>query len=174
MVAVKLFSCIVTVLLVGCGDSTNNSDLVTYIAEIKSQPAVQIEPLPPFRPYKSFTYSATSLRGPFDIPVKVQNLPVKSVVTNVKPDFNRPKEFLEEFPFGNLAMVGTISQNEELWVLISAGDAGIFRVKAGNFLGKNHGKIVTASETQVDVVEIVPNGVDGWIERPRTLKLQGQ
>ncbi len=170
---VKLFLGMAVVQLLGCSAKPSNEDLLVFIEEVKAQPKMQIEPLPPFRPYKAFTYSATALRGPFDVPVKVQNLPIKKEASSVKPDFNRPKEFLEEFAFGSLSMVGTISQNSELWVLINAGAGGIFRVKEGNYLGKNHGKIVNATENQIDVVEIVPNGTDGWIQRPRTIKLQG-
>jgi type IV pilus assembly protein PilP len=58
-----------------------------------------------------------------------------------------------------------------LWVLIDDGEEGIHRVREGNYLGRNHGKIVEISESYVSVIEIVSTGVEGWIERPRTLKL---
>ena len=54
------------------------------------------------------------------------------------------------------------------------GEGGVHRVRVGNYLGKNHGKIVSATETSVEVIEIVPSGVGGWLERPRTIKLTEQ
>jgi type IV pilus assembly protein PilP len=44
----------------------------------------------------------------------------------------------------------------------------------GDFLGRNHGKIVEMTDTYVAVVEIVSDGTqDGWVERPRTIELSG-
>ena len=51
---------------------------------------------------------------------------------------------------------------------------GVHRVTLGNFLGRHHGKIVEMSDTYVAVIEIVSDGTeDGWVERPRTIKLTG-
>ena len=53
-------------------------------------------------------------------------------------------------------------------------DGGVHRVQVGNFLGRAHGKIVETTDTYVAVVEIVSDGTqDGWVERPRTIKLSG-
>ena len=40
-------------------------------------------------------------------------------------------------------------------------------------MGMNQGRIVGISPTQIDLVEIVPDGRDGYVERPRTLVLIG-
>jgi len=47
------------------------------------------------------------------------------------------------------------------------------RGKVGNYLGRNHEKIVEMTATYVAVIEIVSDGNDGWVERPRTVKLHG-
>ena len=159
-------------LSIGCSNSIDTTDLADFIAKEKVQSSQQIDPLPPFRTYKAFVYGATALRAPFDAPIKVKKLPPGERTSNVKPDFNRPKEFLEEFTIGSLSMVGTITKDSELWILISAGDAGVFRVKQGNYIGKNHGRIVRSSTVDLDIIEVVPNGVDGWIQRPRTIILK--
>jgi type IV pilus assembly protein PilP len=53
-------------------------------------------------------------------------------------------------------------------------DGGIHRVTEGNFLGRDHGKIVELTDTYLAVVEIVSDGTsDGWVERPRTIELSG-
>ena len=60
------------------------------------------------------------------------------------------------------------------WTLIQDPEGGIHRVTTGNFLGRHHGKIVEMNEIYIAVVEIVADGTqDGWVERPRTIKLSG-
>jgi len=156
-------------LLGGCGG--NFADLDAYMAEMRAQPKGTIDPIPTFKPYQSFTYAAQSLRAPFDIPVTVKEITRLMQGSAIKPDLARPREFLERFNLESLAMVGTLAQKGTLWVLMNDGEGGVHRVRVGNYMGKNHGKIVEATETSVSLVEIVPNGVGGWIERPRTIKL---
>ncbi len=170
----KLFlvaGCVASLFLGGCGGFNENSDLVDYIEETKRRPAGQIDPLPPFVPYQSFSYSAMTLRAPFDPPVDEVQQMVVGKRTGVKPDLNREKEYLEEFNIAGLSMVGTLERNGVLWALIDDGAGGIHRVAKGNYLGKNHGSIVAASGRQLDVVEIVPDGVGGWVERPQVLQI---
>ena len=155
------------VLLSGCG--RDFSDLDAFMAETKARPSGTIEPIPVFKPYESFTYSAQSLRAPFDIPVPQSDRFVTG--KEVKPDLGRAREFLERFNFESLSMVGTLEQKGTLWALIGDGEGGVHRVRVGNYLGKNHGKIVEISETEISVQEIVPSGTGGWIARPRTIKL---
>ena len=47
-----------------------------------------------------------------------------------------------------------------------------FRGGIGNYVGRNYGRINSISETQLHIVEIVPSGSGGWMERPQTLTLQ--
>lgn len=157
--------------LTACGSSDFN-DLDDYMAEKKARPGGHIKPIPPFQAYKAFTYSAAGLRSPFEKPVQVKEITRIQARTNVTPDENRTKEYLEQFGLDSLKMVGTLLQTDTLWVLMQDQDGGVHRVKQGNFMGRNHGKIVEATDTYVSLVEIVSNGLDGWIERPRTIKLK--
>ncbi len=157
--------------LSGCGGYNENQDLLNYIEETKRRPSGQIDPLPPFVPYQSFTYSAMTLRSPFDPPVDEVQQMVVGKRTGVKPDLNREKEYLEEFNIASLTMVGTLERGGVMWALIDDGSGGIHRVSEGNFLGKNHGRIIMATSRQVDVVEIVPDGIGGWAERPQVLQI---
>lgn len=157
--------------LLACS-SGNFSDLDQYMAEIKAKPKGELEPIPVFRPYESFVYSATILRAPFTKPVKVKEITRVGRSTNIKPDENRTKEFLEGVNIESMTMVGTMEQSGILWVLMNDGTGGVHRVRKGNYLGRNHGKIVEATENYVTVIEIVPNGLDGWVERPRSIKME--
>ena len=171
--AISVVTCVSCLLLIGCGGS-DNSDLRQFVEETKRRPAGAIEPLPSFRPYEAFSYSATTERSPFEPPVKALDLYLGNVQGKVKPVLSRRKEFLEEFAIEDLSMVGTLEQNDQLWVLVNDGAGGIHRVTKGNYLGRDHGKIVAATPGQITLVEIVSDGVDGWIERPRTIELSVQ
>jgi len=154
----------------GCGGG-DFDDLNAFMAQAKARPKGHIEPIPTFTPYKAFSYSATALRSPFDKPVAVKEITRLGSAAAVKPDLTRPKEFLERFNLESLSMVGTIEQLGQLWILVDDGEGGVHRVRKGNYIGRNHGRIVEATETYLSVIEIVSNGGDGWVERPRTLKL---
>ncbi|MEO0435874.1 MAG: pilus assembly protein PilP [Pseudomonadota bacterium] len=150
------------------------SDLDQYMTEKRSRPGGIIEPIPTFKAYEAFAYSATRLRSPFDRPIEVREITQLQAISAVKPDDNRAKEFLEQYTFDSLSMVGTLERGLNNWALIKDPQGGIHRVQIGNFLGRNHGKIVEMTETYLAVVEIVSDGTsDGWVERPRTIELSG-
>lgn len=161
----------VALILSACSVNSNHTDLRNYIADVKKRPAGNIEAIPTFRPYESFVYASAGLRSPFDRPIDIQQREFTRSGKNITPDFNRAKEYLEGFELSSLQMVGTLKQGKFLWALIKDAQGGIHRVKDGNFLGTNHGRIVSASETKLDLVEIVSDGLDGWVERPRILAL---
>ena len=161
--------------IAGCSSDGDLDDLRNYAAEVNARPKGRIEPLPEFQPYENFDYSASGLREPFSAPVEIQLMKYQQeqAQSNIKPDLDRPKEYLESFSIDTLNMVGTITTAEgELWALVDDGEGGVHRVQPGNYLGKNYGRIVGLDEGQIDIVEIVPDGHGGWLERPRALKLQ--
>jgi len=164
-------SLLLALLLVGCSD-TKHADLNAYIDETLARPAGEIEPVPPLRPYKTYKYSAVTLRSPFEPPRDAAAQDDNFGRAAVAPDETRPREYLEGIAFASLSMVGSLERNGAIWALIDDGRGGIHRVTMGNYLGKNHGRIVSLSKTQIDIIEIVPDGKNGWIERPRTLTLK--
>jgi len=163
--------------LSGCSTGDNLADLEGYVAEVNARPKGRIEPLPEFKPYESFQYSAAGLREPFTAPVEIQLMKYQQeqAQSDIKPDLNRPKEYLEGFSIDSLVMVGTVTTSSgELWGLIDDGSGGVHRVRPGNYVGKNYGRIVGLEESQIDVIEIVSDGSGGWLERPRAIKLQDE
>lgn len=160
-------------MLAGCG-GRDFSDLETFMAEKRARPGGIIAPIPTFKAYEAFAYSATTLRSPFDRPIEVREISQLQAISAIKPDESRSREFLEQFTFDSLRMVGTLERGAVNWTLIKDPDGGVHRVAIGNFLGRHHGKIVEMTETYVAAVEIVSDGTqDGWVERPRTIKLSG-
>lgn len=161
------------VLLTACG-SKNFSDLDAFMASKRDRPGGVIAPIPTFKAYEAFSYSATMFRSPFDRPVEVREISQLQAISAIKPDDSRAKEFLEQYTFDSLRMVGTLERDGVNWTLITDPEGGVHRVTQGNFLGRHHGKIVEMTDSFVAVVEIVSDGTkDGWVERPRTIKLSG-
>lgn len=160
-------------LLSGCA-GRDFSDLDAFMASKRDRPGGVIAPIPTFKTYEAFSYSATTLRSPFDRPVEVREITQLQAISAIKPDESRAKEFLEQYTFDSLTMVGTLERDGNNWTLIKDPDGGVHRVTIGNYLGRHHGKIVEMTDTYVAVVEIVSDGTeDGWVERPRTIKLSG-
>ncbi|MCQ4324680.1 pilus assembly protein PilP [Stutzerimonas stutzeri] len=158
-------------LLAGCGAGSDFDDLQQYLDEVRAKPKGAIEPLPAFIPYEAFTYSAAALRPPFQPPVKLDLAQRQKGSKDIHPDEARVKQFLEGFNIENFVMVGTLANEAGRYALIKGGE-GVHRVKVGDYLGRNHGRIVEISDAGVDVLEIVPDGEGGWLERPRSLTLK--
>lgn len=159
------------VVLQGCSSGSDFSDLQAFMDEVRSKPKGEIEPLPQFLPYEAFTYGASSLRSPFQPPVKIEVAGRQKGSKEIKPDETRVKQFLEGFNIEVFEMVGTLANKDGVFALVS-GAGGVHRVKVGDYLGRNYGRILTIDESKVDVVEIVPDGEGGWLERPRSLSLK--
>ena len=157
--------------LAACSDAGDFSDLRQYMEEVRDRPKGSIEPLPKFQPYEPFTYSASSLRSPFQPPVKIDMAEKQKGSKDIKPDETRVKQFLEGFNIEVFEMVGTLRNETGMYGLVQ-GAGGVHRVKQGDYLGRNHGRIVSINESNIDVVEIVPDGEGGWLERPRSITLK--
>lgn len=151
-----------------CGRGTD--ELQAYIDEVKARPGGRIEPLPEIRPAPSFVYEAGNRRSPFmpDTPQqRVSNDP--NAVQG--PDPNRPREFLEQFPLDTLRMVGTLRGRTGSFGLVQTADGLVHRVAVGNHLGQNYGRISAISESGIQLVEVIPDGLGGFIERPAGIGL---
>ncbi|MFZ5559953.1 MAG: pilus assembly protein PilP [Pseudomonadota bacterium] len=155
--------------LAGC--SASFDDVQYQMEAIRQKPRGRIEPPPEFNPMPTYTYAAHQLRSPFAPPAAADQVVLNSG-KKVEPDLNRPQEYLERFSLEALRLKGTLRRPDgPLYALIEDSNGGVQRVKEGNYLGKNQGKIVEVTPSQVSIVEIVPDGRDGWVERPRSLTL---
>jgi type IV pilus assembly protein PilP len=149
----------------GCSDDTDQ--LRAQIAEIKSRPGGRIEPLPEVKPYETFAYPAADLRSPFE-----PGVPASASGPNaIRPDSSRPREFLEQFSLDTLRMVGTLKLQARVYGLVQTKDGLVHRVLPGNHLGQNDGRITAIEEGKISLIEIVPDGMGGFIERPAALAL---
>ncbi|MGD9388649.1 MAG: pilus assembly protein PilP [Gammaproteobacteria bacterium] len=150
------------------GCSRSMSDLEGYIAEVNERPGGAIDPLPPVKTYETVTYERSDARSPF-----VPDLPAAGGGDDdgVRPDATRKREFLEGFPLDTLRMVGTLNKEGQLYGLVQTSDKLIHRVVVGNYLGQNDGRIISITESAIQLLEIVPDGLGGYTERAASIGL---
>ena len=166
-----LFIASLAVGLAGC-NGDNMSDLKRYVNEVKARKQGHIEPLPEIKQIETFAYVAGERRSPFLQVQQGEEQVEESVANGLAPDPNRRKEELENYSLDSLRMVGTLEQTEVMWALVRTKDSTIYRVKAGNYLGKNHGQITGISESKIELTEIIPDGQRGYRERQASLALK--
>ncbi|MFT5033066.1 MAG: type IV pilus assembly protein PilP [Bacteroidia bacterium] len=160
------------ILMTACSGDSGYRDIDLFMDEAKSRPVGQIPLIPPFKTYKAFNYSASGLRSPFARPVEAKQVARLLGSASVTPDFNRKQEYLEQFSLDSMRMVGSLEMDGVRWALIRDSENSVHRVRLGNYLGRNHGRILESNENYIVIVEIVSDGAEGWIERPRTLEIK--
>ncbi len=164
-----LFATLTAAALAGCDSDMN--DLQQFVAETKQKHQGRVDPLPPFFEYETVTYTETGLRDPFKPSQAAATTVVAASSGGPRPSDNRRREALEGFPLDSLKMVGILKQRTSSWALVQDKDGTIHRVQPGNYAGQNHGKITRISENEINLVELIPDGISGWIQRQAQLKL---
>lgn len=180
MIKSKLFSRtllagVISGLLTACDTGTHN-DLVSFVDNTNKQAlrSTSIESLPDIKPYETYLYEIGDKRDPFTPTLVIDDATETATGDGIHPDPNRRKEALEGYPLDSLRMVGTLQREDQLWAIIQVinnPDSGIHRIVTGNYVGQNHGQIVRISEEQIELVEIIPNGLGGWRENETTIAL---
>lgn len=145
------------------------ADLEAFIQSSGDGIESQIDPLPEIKLHQYFTYQAFDIPSPF---VPRKNDLVQTSDRGIQPDLTRRKELLESYPLESLLMVGTLQQHNMIFALIKSPDGGLYRVKAGNYLGQNFGRVSHISESEIKLLEIVQEGVNEWAEKTSVLMLK--
>ena len=151
--------------IAGC--SGGQSDLQKWIADTKKKPGGRIQALPEVKPYETFAYSATKLRSPF----QPQGVNALNGQTALRPSSRRNREFLEGVSLDTLKMVGTFKVGSSFYGLVQSKDGLVHKVQPGNYLGQNDGKVTTITGGKISLVEVIPDGLGGYLERPASLAL---
>jgi type IV pilus assembly protein PilP len=146
--------------------SSKDDELDQFISETKKEPGGRVEPLPELKPYESYAYESATIRSPF--------MPGGSgagSAAGLRPDSRRNREFLEQFSLDTLRMVGTLRLSDRTYGLVKTKDGLVHRVLPGNYLGQADGRVTEILPSKISVVEIVPDGLGGYMERPASLAL---
>ena len=91
--------------------------------------------------------------------------------STIRPSAERSREYLEQFPLDTLRMVGTLQLGEVNYGLVQTSDGLIHRVVPGNYLGQNDGRIEIIEESEIKLIEIISDGIGGYVERQAAIGL---
>lgn len=161
----------VAVALAGCESRTDQVQV--KLQEIRNQAPLPIQPPPTFTPVPNYSYGGYQLKSPF-IPTSLADELKVRAGKRVYPNLSRPLQPLESYALEELIMKGTMRDAAgNIVALIKTPDGELEKVQKGSYMGQNHGRIITINPNQMELLEIVPDGQDGYIERPRTLVLHG-
>ena len=152
-------------LISGCAQDM--SDLKQEVAKLEARPGGEIEPIPEMKPTPKYAYSVPAgERTPF-MPPEVES---EERDNGLKPDLDRPREPLEQFPLDALSMRGIINRQETTFALVRDGEGIIHEVALGDHMGRNYGEVVEISESSITLEEIVPDGQGGWKKQTTVVK----
>ena len=161
---IGIASCVLV--LQGCVDS-NFTDLREFVETAYQDEKPAIDPLPPFEPYKAYAYQPDEGSDPFSTGNIITNKDAEGNAISNRPDRDRVKEELENFPLDALSMVGTLSQKGVPWVVVQTSEGAAHLATVGNYLGQNDGKIkdIFPNEERVVLVETVTDPSGRWVTR---------
>jgi type IV pilus assembly protein PilP len=159
-------------LLAGCGDS-NVREVRDWMAQIQRETRPAVKPLPAPKQFIPYAYSAAQMVDPFN-PNKllVELAKTSDASTNpFKPDTNRPKEVLENYPLDTMRMVGALQKGGVNYGLVQI-DRNVYQVRAGQHMGENFGLVTAVTDNEIDIRETVQDATGEWTERKTKLELQ--
>jgi type IV pilus assembly protein PilP len=152
----------------GLAACSGQGDLREWVAQVKARKGAPLPPLPVVKTFESFIYQDQDRRDPFE------PAPPEAGSQNAAgphPDQNRPREPLEAFPLDSLKMVGTIGTRGNIEALVKDPQGVIYQVRVGEYMGQNYGHVTQVTAGEIDLVELVPNGSGGWMERDASVAL---
>lgn len=157
-------------LLAGCGEE-EFQDLQEFVNKSGEGLRGKIEAPPEVKPYEPFSYdNSAGLPDPFK-PRKPEKKKAGSGVS-LSPELeNHKKEELEDFPLESLKMVGFVNIHGIANAVIRCPDGKIRHAKTGNYMGQNYGHILSITETEIKLKEMVQDSTGDWTERTSSLQL---
>lgn len=161
----RMAGILAVVALVGCSQGESPQQ---WVAREKAKKGAPLAPLPVIKTFEAFLYKDQDLRDPFGLSLEEQD---QANSSGPHPDQNRPREALESFPLDGLKMSGTLGSSKSMEGLLRDPDGVVHRIRVGNYIGQNYGRIIGIDEDHIDLVELVTNGAGGWMERQAKISL---
>ena len=157
--------------LTACNSKTE--EVEQLMKEIREQTPIKVPTPPSFESMPNYSYVSNHHRSPF-IPTSLAHELKVMAGKQVFPDLQRPLQPLESYALEELYMKGTIrSKSGKIIALISTPDRHVEQLQVGHYMGKNYGRVVNITANEIHLLEVLPDGRDGYIERPRTMILHG-
>ncbi len=160
--------------LSACGDS-DQEDLQKWMVEQRAQVKPSITPIAEPKKFTPQAYTEATSFEPFNMLKLTQALRREASQPGnsdlIAPELARRKEALEAFPLDSMAMVGSMNRDGQPVALVKV-DKLLYKVRIGEYLGLNYGRVTRINESEVALREIVQDAAGEWIERAASLQLQ--
>jgi type IV pilus assembly protein PilP len=170
---ILLLSIFSSVFLSGCTGSSSRSEIEQFVVKTKATHKHKVEPLPPKIVKPDARYIGVTKRSPFVSSDEFIKSQVASSNAVDVPDLDRVKEVLEKINLEDLTMVGSLKKDDNTtWGLIADNTGRIYKVKEGQYIGQNFGKIIHVNEKNIEIKEAVSNGFGGWQSNTVVMKLK--
>ena len=177
---VKAIICLSVIATLSACVSRDISDLENQVSEIMERPGGRIKPLPEIKPYEAYAYQSgiSDSHNPFKLFYVIEKPEIEpgtvddGLTEEMEREIrNRNQEELEQFELDSLRIIGTMDNVNNNWGIVLDADGVIHRVKVGNYLGANIGKIINVFEDRITLREIVQDSNGRWEEREASLAL---
>ncbi|ELB2894691.1 pilus assembly protein PilP [Vibrio alginolyticus] len=158
-------------LLMGC--QANDELLTDFIRGVETQARREVEKLKPADKYVAVTYAPEVQRAPFELP-KEATIATQPVARKDcwQPPSRRRTGKLEKFPLSQLRLKGVMGMDNTVSGLVQAPNGTVYKVKPGQYLGRNNGKVTHVSHSYLLINETLPDGLGCWQKRKVKLALR--
>ena len=158
-------------LIAGC--EGENQELQAWMDQQRREVRPKVQPLAAPKKFDPVPYANAQQIDPFSsqkltVAIKQESRQPNSLLA---AELSRRKEPLEAFSLDMMAMVGSVSKAGVPFALLKV-DNLLYRVRPGDYVGQNYGRVTRITETEVVLREIVQDAAGEWIERSATLQLQ--
>jgi len=157
-------------LLAACGDG-GVGEIQAWMKDVEKQTVPKVKPLPEPKNFEPYGYDARDEPDPFAPSKLLGDASVAQANNANAPDQNRPKEVMENFPLDTMNMVGTMKKGGVTYALLQV-ERTLYRVRAGQRIGQNYGRITRVSEEAIEIRETVQDATGDWVERTAHIELQ--
>jgi type IV pilus assembly protein PilP len=159
-------------LLAGCSDS-DVKEVRDWMGEVKAETKPGVKPLPEPKDFVPYAYGQKDAVDPFSPNKLLVELAKAAESSNnpLKPDMNRTRELLENYPLDTMHMVGAMQKGGTSYALLQI-DKSVYQVRVGQRIGQNYGLVTRVTDGAVDIRETVQDAAGEWVERMTKLELQ--
>lgn len=159
-------------LLAGCGEGSVG-EVRTWMEQVKKQTVPKVKPLPEPKNFVPYAYDQRDAMDPFDQVKLLGESARKGPGMANQPDLERPKELLENYPLDVMRMVGTMQKGGISYAMLQI-ESVLHRVRTGQRIGQNFGRIVRVSDAAIEIRETVQDATGEWVERTAHIELQNK
>lgn len=156
----------------GCSDN-DQLEVTQWMSDVKRDTKIVVRKIDEPKKFTPFSYNAADAVDPYN-PIKLSVALAKMQAKShgvLKPNLDRRREALENYPLDAMRMVGTLQKPGLSYALVQV-DKAVFRIKVGSYVGQNFGMVTKVTETEMELKEIIQDASGEWAERQAKLELQ--